>query len=189
MKPCRRNRKHITWLALGALNAQASQGLRAHIEQCAGCREYLDEISRVTHRLSGRDSLPQVQASDEFHERLLNTLRVDQTEWLPVLQPARAIKQRLRMGLSLVGAAAAVLLLVSIFWRHAATPRPSPLPVLADASSSKSGDLAPTVSNYQMVANQSLEKLDELLTRQANRHHAPGSVYTASTLPSSTQQE
>jgi hypothetical protein len=44
-------------------------------------------------------------------------------------------------------------------------------------------DPDPTISNYQMVANRSLEKLDELLTRQGNRNPSPSPIYTASTLP------
>jgi len=41
-------------------------------------------------------------------------------------------------------------------------------------------DLPPTIANYQMVASQSPEKLDELLTRQANRPRSPAPIYTAS---------
>jgi hypothetical protein len=42
-------------------------------------------------------------------------------------------------------------------------------------------DLAPTIANYQRVANQSLDKLDALLTRQGNRPLPPMPIYTAST--------
>jgi hypothetical protein len=42
--------------------------------------------------------------------------------------------------------------------------------------------MSPTLSNYQMVANHSLEALDELLTRQGNRNLPPVPVYTASIL-------
>jgi hypothetical protein len=43
-------------------------------------------------------------------------------------------------------------------------------------------DLAPTIANYQRVANQSLDKLDALLTRQGNRALPSMPIYTASTL-------
>ena len=41
-------------------------------------------------------------------------------------------------------------------------------------------DLAPTISNYQMIANHSLEKLDEVLTTEGNRNPPPAPVYTVS---------
>jgi hypothetical protein len=46
--------------------------------------------------------------------------------------------------------------------------------------SSSESDLAPTIANYQMVANQSLEQLFELLTRQGNKRLPPAPVYTVS---------
>jgi hypothetical protein len=42
--------------------------------------------------------------------------------------------------------------------------------------------LAPTLANYQRTANQSLEKLDALLTRQSERALPAPPSYTASTL-------
>jgi hypothetical protein len=39
-------------------------------------------------------------------------------------------------------------------------------------------DLPPTMANYRMVADQSLEKLDELLSQQANRNLSPVAVLT-----------
>ena len=42
------------------------------------------------------------------------------------------------------------------------------------------GDPPPTIANYTMVANQSLEKLDDLLTRQGSRNLSPTPIYTAS---------
>jgi hypothetical protein len=41
-------------------------------------------------------------------------------------------------------------------------------------------ELAPTLSNYQMVASHSLEQFDDLLTRQANRPLPRTPVYTPS---------
>jgi hypothetical protein len=49
--------------------------------------------------------------------------------------------------------------------------------VLAPTSKS---DLEPTIGNYQFIANQSLERLDELLNRQGSRNLPPGKVYSAS---------
>jgi hypothetical protein len=65
----------------------------------------------------------------------------------------------------------------------APAPRaPLPGPVMANTLPPPvfSSDLSPTVANYQMVANRSLDKLDDLLTRQGNRNTTPASIYTAS---------
>ena len=49
--------------------------------------------------------------------------------------------------------------------------------------------LAPTVANYEMMANQPLEKLDELLTKQGSRNLPPAPIYTASTLAPEKAQD
>jgi hypothetical protein len=46
---------------------------------------------------------------------------------------------------------------------------------------SADNDLEPTIANYQRAADQSLDKLDALLTRQGNRALPSMPVYTAST--------
>ena len=57
---------------------------------------------------------------------------------------------------------------------------PAPPTVQVVSVSSSESDLAPTIANYQMIANQSLEKLSELLTRQGNKPLPPTPVYTIS---------
>ena len=52
----------------------------------------------------------------------------------------------------------------------------------AVSASSSESDLEPTIANYEMVANQSLEKLSELLTRQGSKNLPPVPIYTASSL-------
>ena len=57
MKPCRKYRKQVVWLAAAALADGEARALRAHLETCAGCRAYLAEISHVTERLAAAGAI------------------------------------------------------------------------------------------------------------------------------------
>jgi hypothetical protein len=50
-------------------------------------------------------------------------------------------------------------------------------------------NLPPTISNYQMIANRSLETLDEHLTSEGNRNPPPAPVYTVSSISSAALSE
>src|SRR5580693_10049183 len=75
MKPCLQNRKQITWLALGELDAAAEKTLRQHLAGCDGCRRYFEEISGVTEKLAAAKPDSSIQAPDYFHQRLTEKLR------------------------------------------------------------------------------------------------------------------
>jgi hypothetical protein len=68
-------------------------------------------------------------------------------------------------------------------WRQPPVVSSSPKAATQAAlASGADNNLAPTLANYQKVANQSLDKLDALLTRQGNRALPSMPIYTASTL-------
>jgi len=75
MKPCNKNRKLIAWLALDELEDRRARELRAHLENCAGCRGYLKEISNVTEKLATAQAESDVQATESFHQRVVGALR------------------------------------------------------------------------------------------------------------------
>ena len=82
---------------------------------------------------------------------------------------------------------ATVVLVLALFAlvtlrQHPAVSLPGTHEIQVVSASSPESDPAPTIANYQMVANQSLDKLDELLTRQGNKRLPPAPIYTASTL-------
>ena len=184
MKPCSKNRKFIAWLAVGALEARQAQDLRAHLECCAGCRRYLEEISCVTERLAAAEVGPDLQASESFHRRVVGALRAETSESIRDTLAARLRGTLLawRVAVPVIGAAAVVIALwMDWVWRPGLAPHPQPkvqIVRLPDATR----DLPPTVANYQRVANRSLEELDELLTRQGNRNLSSARLYTASDL-------
>jgi anti-sigma factor RsiW len=183
MKPCAKNRKLIAWQALGVLDARRSSALRDHLDHCEGCRRYWEEVSNVTQRLASAAPESDLEASEYFHHRVVEKLQ--SAESSSVLQiPVGWLRGSLlnwRVALPLTGVLV-IALVVMVAPRHPpAVSLPAPATVQV-GSPSTSSDLAPTIANYQMVASQSLEQLDELLTRQGNKSLPPGPVYTASSL-------
>jgi len=75
--------------------------------------------------------------------------------------------------------AAAVIITALVLFTRPSTVAPPPI-VQANPANVKT-DLDPTISNYHMIANRSLDKFDELLNRQASRNPSPTPIYTAST--------
>jgi hypothetical protein len=84
-----------------------------------------------------------------------------------------------------VGLPAIALVVIALFAmvappHHPAQSLPATPAVQVATASGSESDLAPTLANYQMIANESLEKLSEVLTRQGNKSLPPAPVYTAS---------
>jgi anti-sigma factor RsiW len=184
MKPCSQNRKLIAWLASNALDAGQTRQLQAHLETCEGCRRYLAEISNVTERLVAAETNSNVQASESFHRNVAAKLRTAKPDSLGEILAAylRAALLNWRVALPAIAALVVVGVIVAN-WRQ--PPEVSPPPRAGTQTASVSDvdmDMAPTVANYQRVANQSLDKLDALLTKQGNRALPSMPIYTASTL-------
>jgi anti-sigma factor RsiW len=183
MKPCVKNQKLITWLALDALDARQARQLRTHLETCEGCRRYLAEISSVTERLTAAEANPDVQASESFHQRLAGRLRATEPDsiWKIVAASLQGTLLNWRVALPAIAALIVVGVIVAT-WRQPPQTSSSPRTGIQTTSvSSADNDLPPTIANYQRVANQSLAQLDALLTQQGNRALPSMPVYTAST--------
>src|ERR1017187_6423266 len=185
MKPCSKSRKLIAWLAVDALDANQARALRAHIGICAGCRRYLQEISDVTERLAVAEIPAEIQASKFFHQKVIRTLEAEEKRSTWETAAAYLAMLNWRVALPVI---AAVAVLIAVLFnsgqrRHVSLQtQSSPQPVPAQHLER---DLQPTFSNYRMVANRSLDKLDELLTSQANKNLPSAPIYTASTLTTS----
>jgi hypothetical protein len=182
MKPCSRRRKRIAWLALGALDAREATDLRAHLQTCAGCRHYLEQISNVANRLSAVKPEPDIRTSETFHRALIGRLRAEESGEVSEIVAARLrpLVLNWRVVLPVIGAAAVVFAALSLVAHRRDVSLPAPAP---SYTASKTKDaLDPTVSNYQMVANRSLDELDELLARQGNRNPPSPALLTATPL-------
>jgi len=184
MKPCAQNRKLIAWLSLNALEARQTRQLQAHLETCEGCRRYLAEISSVTERLVATESNPDVQASESFHRKLAGKLRAAKPDSIGEILAAYFRGTLLNWRVALPAIAALVVVGVTVaIWRQPPRVSSSPRAGTQTAAVAEADSvLAPTIANYQRVANQSLDKLDALLTRQGNRALPSMPIYTASTL-------
>jgi hypothetical protein len=180
MKPCAENQKLIVWLSLDALDARSAQVLREHLAACEGCRRYLREISSVTTKLAAAEANPGLPASDSFHHRLAGKLRSAKPASFGEILAAYLTRLNWRVALPAIAAIIVIGLTVAT-WRPSPEIPSAPQPATETASvSSTAHDLAPTLANYQRVANQSLAKLDALLTQQGSRALPSMPVYTAS---------
>jgi anti-sigma factor RsiW len=178
MKPCSNYRKRIAWLALGALDSRDERELRDHLPTCPGCRNYLEEMSGVSENLSAYSISPDICASETFHQKLARRVKAPEARFRwAVLVP------RWKVALPVMGAAAAVVTALLFVLRPPGGSSPSSSPVKSVTAMPRAErDLPPTISNYEMIANRSLERLDEFLTTEGNRNPPPAPVYTASVL-------
>jgi anti-sigma factor RsiW len=184
MKPCSKNRKLIAWLVLDSLDTEDAVALRRHLEDCEGCRCYQQELSSVAKALKGADLKTDVQATAAFHREVSARITPGEPTSVraAVQELLRATFLNWRVALPVAGAFALVILAWQLSSQRPDVPqRRSSSPALATAIQFDR-DLLPTISNYRIVANHSLEQLDQLLNDQARRRLPPVPLYTASTL-------
>jgi hypothetical protein len=189
MKPCSRNRRLIAWLALECLEARQERELRLHLETCEGCQDYLAQMSVVTKTLSKTEAASEVTPSSAFHRKLVARLCEDESKsawhkavefvWNSFSHPRFAFRMAAVLPVfAIIGVAIAVL------FAHLHRPQKPQLAheeVQVAAQTIGSKDFAPTMLNYQMAANDSIDRFEDLLSRQGNRNPAPAPVYTAAT--------
>jgi len=179
MKPCPKYREQIAWLAMESLETRHEPELRAHLKSCAGCRGYLEEISSVAGEIRAAEPQTITQPSRSFHRNVVAALAM--AERRSTGEQFLSQIQFLWNWRLVLPAAAAVALAMAVWFMAAPRPAvPVATPVVAHATPSRAvqPDLEPTFANYEMVAHQSLDKLDELLTEQGNRNPAPSPNYT-----------
>jgi len=187
MKPCPKNQERIAMLAMNSLEIQQEQALRAHLDGCVGCRRYLAEISSVANRLRAAESKPDGYPSTSFHRNLQAALAGTRREsflermWVQVCSA-----WDWRLALPSGVAAALVIAAWLVIGPRAKAPVPAPLADRQAAASVPNTDLEPTFANYEMAVHQSLDKLDELLSKQGNRNAESSPIYTAAQLPGSS---
>lgn len=178
MKPCPRNRKLLVWLALDTLEAEPARALRAHLETCAPCRDYLRDLATVQEKLTALEPTPELQPSPAFRRRWMAALEPERprSPWFLLAENLSHRLRNWRVAVPALGAAAVLFLVFSTLWHSPKIPRP----IRGTTLSAPRRDLAPTASNYRLTANRSFEQFDELLTRQAAHNLPPAPTYTAS---------
>ncbi len=203
MKPCSNNRQLISWLALDALEPGPARELRSHLEACPACREYFDQLTQVAQKLSAAKAPTDLEPASGFHRRVVAALRTEQSSRQSFGVQLQAWF-RLRPALSAASATLACLALVVVLFSQRKVNQLVSTPasrngqtamLLSNHSSAATApgtvssqsppthtEAAPTLACYQAIANDSLDNLDELLTRQANRRLVAAPAYTAAVL-------
>ena len=180
---CSNKRHRIIALAANTLDPDQKRALQVHLRTCAECRRFLEEISAITENLRAVEIRSDLQASESFHRKLAARLRTEHTEpfWISAWSDFRALlmsnpRTALASGMALVGALGILLFRPTV-------PQANDLSPIAIYQVRKlQPEVAPSVSNYQVVANHSFELLDELLTAQGTKTSPSPPIYTASTL-------
>lgn len=182
MKACLKNQKLLALLALGAVDDQEAEALRAHLWTCDGCRAYWQEISNLADKLAAAELAPEVESSESFHRKVAARIKAERpvSKWTDVLALFQAVFTDWRVALPVLGTACVIVALLMGPHRHRISPTtPSHNPGTQVSSET---NLAPSIANYQLAANRSLEQLDRLLTQQASRAQSSPPAYTASPL-------
>lgn len=175
MKPCRKRRKQITWLAIEALDTVQAAELERHLHECIGCRGYFDEIRLVQQRVSSLPSLVSSQGAAELsavqgREVIRETTSHRRHNYFPRFQFSHQLQWLLALSGS--GLAALIFFFTRSEPAHVTAPRPG---VLIEISHNPAPpDLLPSFAHYRAVGIQSLDRLDDLLAQQAQK--APHSL-------------
>ena len=183
MSLCKKNRKLIVWQLLDELDATQAAELRTHLESCPVCWGYHQQMLGVTERLKGLQSLSSAEADAAVRVsasgsvrpfRRLAQPRVQQSPFVPVstwrlLMPALAI-------------IIMALFIIATLERQSPFPIQPLVPSRAQREPAPAIDLLPSIANYRAIANQSLDQLDELLSRQGRKPVAPGLVSSPGTV-------
>jgi anti-sigma factor RsiW len=183
MNRCSQNRKLIACLVMEILEEHEAQTLRLHLQTCETCRHYHEEVAHAARKLNTIGPNTDVHASNVFHQRVMGALRAETRRpawqlWLRQIQ--RAFLDR-RVAFPILGTAVVLVAAWCLALRQPHVSVATPVGNQEQVTAPRI-DPEPTISNYQTVANQSLEKLDELLNRQATRNPAATPIYTASAL-------
>jgi len=184
MKPCSKNRQPLALLALGNLDTELATALREHVVTCEGCRRYLDELAKVTASISAAEMKADIVATASFHRKVVAAVNAEEPRfvWPTIGGFLRGTLLNWRIALPTVGGIAVVIVagLLLISRQRPGLPLPAPSSAQGGLTHNRVADFRPTIGNYRMVANESLEKLDQLLSEQGNRKLPPAPVYTAS---------
>lgn len=160
-RPCRKYKKSIVLLVMGALGPAQMEPIHRHLEGCLRCSSYRAEISRTAEKVQaiGSFSTGRILAESKKDHGRKKSFRI------PWIDQSFSIKPRAAIAFGLL---AFIMVMAMTLGRHQLPSRASSNREPA-AGSSAPVDLAPTFANYRAIANESLDELDDLLARQARR--------------------
>ena len=185
MQPCSNRRQAMAMLALDELDDRQAFELRSHLGTCAACRDYLAEIANVTSTLARLEPEADLPASDHFHRKVMARLRTEERSsarefWGRMVQ-AGWWNWRIALPATAMAGVLLAVLAVQMPHRTASGPMQPHAPASAEVPTIEV-QVSPTMASYQIAADESLQKFDDLLTQQARKPLPPAPLYTASTL-------
>lgn len=168
MKPCPSHRESVALLACGALPLGEADELRRHLHECAGCGEYLRQLSAVCDdHTAAAHHLPDAEVSPRLRGRIAALIRADADGRL---------NDSLFTGFTgwgrIAGVAALLALLVGSVMVFRKPPPPAPVagtPAPPPTRTANPPAASVKLITYRLALNRSPEDLDELLSHEAAR--------------------
>ena len=185
MKKC--DEKQLTLWVAGELNPDEEKACRAHLTDCARCREHHAALLKIFNAFETHASaLSPVDGAKELHAALQQKLRADKRSSYAASYSSYFRTWIMRLALP----AAAMIVLVFWLGREKSSPVSSQTQIVQTQSSpAKTPDRPPdpTFSNYSSASRRSLEDFDRLLDAQlrgpaSTRSSSPDTSVTLQTM-------
>jgi len=187
MSPCSRYKKQIALLAAKSLSGNEARHVREHLHQCGRCQEYWNDVSRLCgDHFDLAATLPTIEMDGRFHQRLVD--RITANERVRKSPPSVVTTLLEAITLSrwkVVFASSTVVAMVGLLVFLVSRPKvespvvhsglPPVSPVVAEKATPP-----PTLMAYRLAASKSLEDLDALLAKDAERLLPTTPLMTAS---------
>jgi len=160
MKPCG---EYKEWIALAVLEGEWGSELRQHLQGCAACRAYAEEMGKVCGEHNQRAvALPEIEAPRRLNARVRDAI----TRTEGSLCCGIEIGVSLRRLLQALGIAAAAAIVVLVLMERPFR-EPTSSPALAEAAMPGVGETAglaePTFAAYHDRLARSVEELEASL--------------------------
>jgi hypothetical protein len=175
MKPCREKRKRIALLCFSALSEAEARALRTHLKACPGCQDYWSTMQEVCRQQTANArALPEVEASNRFHARLVRQITDGETGRAISGFPRQLLNWRhfprwVWFTASALGLAIAIIWLSSARGVFESNPTIAENPLPSPQLPSRPATImpAPSLAHYRQALNRSPEELDQLLTKES----------------------
>jgi len=176
MNPCSRYKKQIALLAAKSLSGKEAMQVREHLHQCGRCQEYWNDVSRLCgDHFDLAATLPTVEMDGRFHQRFVDRITANERARKSPPPVVTLFLEAITLSRwKVVFASSTLVAMVGLLTFLVSRPKvespvvhsasPPVLPVVA-----KKATLPPTLMAYRLAASRSLEDLDALLAKDAER--------------------
>ena len=141
-------------------------------------------MSALAGRFDAFKATSEIAATERFHRGLVRRIEAEARPgvWARVIERVRPRALNWRVALPIAGVMAVMSgWLITSSHRQAGQPVAQVVEPMA-AAKKPVNEVTPTFGNYRMLANRSLDALDQELTREAQASLAGASTYTAASM-------